>query len=91
MSEQLERYLVDNNALFNLTSEQRTSPKFRDIARVPTEVIHEAGDYAHTERLDRLDYPTTASVLEHLKRVMATVEPDDQSLVDLSRIHGLAS
>lgn len=90
MSEQLERYLVDNNALFDLTSEQRTSPKFRDIARVPTEVIREAGDYAHTERLDRLEYPTTASVLDHLKLVMATVEPDDRSLVDLFKYEGTA-
>lgn len=90
MSEQLQRYLVDNNALFNLTSAQRTSPKFRDIARLPTEVIHEAGDYAETERLDRLEYPTTASVLRHLKQVMASIEPDDRSLVDLFKYEGTA-
>lgn len=90
MSEQLDRYLVDNSALFDLTSTQRASPKFRDIARVPTAVIHEAGDYSRTESLDRLDYPTTASVLEHLKRVMATVEPDDRSLVNLFKYEGTA-
>lgn len=90
MTEQLDRYLVDNNALFELSTEQRQSPKFRDIARLPTEVIHEAGEYSHTEGLDRLEYPTTASVLEHLKRVMATVEPGDRRLVDLFKYEGTA-
>lgn len=90
MSQQLDRYLLDNNALFDLTSEQRASSNFRNIVRVPTEVIHEAGDRARTERLDQLDYPTTASVLEHLKRVMATVEPNDRRLVDLFRYEGNA-
>lgn len=90
MSEQLDRYLLDNNALFDLTSEQRTSPKFRNIVRVPTEVIIEAGDRARTEQLDRLDYPTTASVLGHLKRVMASLEPNDRRLVDLFKYEGTA-
>lgn len=90
MNEQLDRYLLDNNALFDLTPEQRMSPRFRDIVRVPTQVIQEAGGRAYTEHLDQLDYPTTASVLNHLKRVMATVEPADRRLVDLFKYEGTA-
>lgn len=90
MTGSFERYLVDNNALFNLPPELRTSVKFRDVARLPSEVIHESGEYARKQRLDSLTYPTTARVLRHLKRVMATVAPDDRSLVDLFHYRGSA-
>lgn len=90
MTEVLRRYLVDNNAYFHLTPQQRTCPRFRDIARVPREVVHEAGDVALHERLDTLIYPMNGQVLRHLKAVMASVAPGDRSLVDLYHYRGTA-
>lgn len=83
------RYLVDNNVLSRLTSEQRLSPFFRDHCRVTSDVLHEASGYVEPEVID-LEEPVTATVLGRLATVMASVAPGDTSLIDLYANKGAA-
>lgn len=90
MNLDFERYLVDTNALFRLPEDLRTSSDLRAISRFPSEVIQEAGQYASTYDLFRFEYRTSATVLEHLKEVMAKVPTNDFSLVKLYENEGCA-
>ena len=84
------RYVVDNNTLNQLTRSQRASRFFRENARIPSEVLHEARGFHDIKDLRRSEYPTTPSVLSYLIRVMAKVPADDTKLVDLYANRGNA-
>lgn len=86
----IQCYLVDNNALFRLPRAMRTSKKFRRVVRLPSEVIHETGQYATRYDLRPLEHKSTPTVLEHLKVVMNQVPTDDFELVDLYAGEGAA-
>ena len=88
MNEQL--FLLDNNALSHLTVAQRASVFFREHCYLPTEIIHEAEGYPDAGSFRGNEYPTTATVLKHLIAVMATVAPDDTTLVNLYANKGAA-
>lgn len=90
MSTDFQRYLVDNNALFQLPKSSRTAAQFREVARFVSEVLHETGDYADLYDLAPLEFKTTAAVLKHLKTVMGHVEPGDFDLVNLYAGEGCA-
>lgn len=83
-------FMIDSNALAKLSTEQRASPHVRKSCRIPEEVLHEARFLSDVERLRDLRYPTTARVLEILREVMASVQPDDRTLVDLYANRGNA-
>jgi hypothetical protein len=85
-----EMYLLDNNVLSHLSLAQRTSSFFLERCRLPLEVLHEAESYPDAATLKLVGYPTTARVLELLRRVMATVPESDTSLVDLYANKGAA-
>lgn len=86
----IRRYLVDNNALFHIPQKVRTSKELRNVARLPSEVIHETGIYATRYDLSPLEYKSTPSVLRHLKEVMDQVPADDFELIDLYAGEGAA-
>ncbi len=90
MSGDIRRYLVDNNALFRLPQAVRTSKVLRQVARFPSEVIHEAGPYATRYDLPPLECKATPSVLRHLKDVMDQVPVDHFELIDLYAGEGAA-
>jgi hypothetical protein len=77
------RYLLDNNALNKLTPEQRASPFVHEHCRIPAEVLHEAQRFPDIAGLREIGYAMSAELLETLKRVMASVPPDDRKLIDL--------
>ncbi|GAA2003208.1 hypothetical protein [Nocardioides kribbensis] len=83
-------YLVDNNALFRFPPAMRTSNEFRRVVRLPSEVIHEAGQYATRYDLSPLEYRPTPTVLRHLKVVMNQVPTDGFELIDLYAGEGAA-
>ncbi|OFI38597.1 hypothetical protein BIU82_04570 [Arthrobacter sp. SW1] len=85
-----EMYLIDNNVLSHLSLAQRASEFFRTQCRLPSEVLHEAKGYPDTEVLKEVEYRTTASVLGHLRTVMATVPENDTALVNLYANKGSA-
>jgi hypothetical protein len=84
------KYLVDNNALARLTREQRASEFFFSHCLLPAEVLYEARGFPDADQLGRLEYPTSGRVLRILGEVMATVQADDTSLVDLYANRGNA-
>lgn len=73
-------YLLDTNVISHLTKPQLTSSFFAEYCRIPGEVFHEAGK---RKALLPALYPTTVEVLEALRDVMATVTPEDTSLINL--------
>lgn len=77
------RYVVDTNALTHLRRHRRSSSFFRENAVIPSEVLHEADGFPDIGMLHENLYPTTAQVLDWLIKVMATIPPDDRTLVDL--------
>lgn len=85
-----DMYLVDNNALSKLTAQQRSSVFFRQTCRMPSEVLHEANGFPDIADLKENEYRTTTSVLDALRRVMATVPTDDTKLVNLYANQGNA-
>ena len=85
-----EMYLLDNNVLSHLSRAQRASAFFLERCRLPAEVLHEAGDHPDAATLKRVEYPTTARVLELLREVMATVPESDTALLDLYANKGAA-
>lgn len=85
-----DRYLVDTNAVFRLSDKQRTSTEFRELAKLPSEVVHEAGEYAETQHLRDLDFGVTPSLLRHLQEVMKSLPVDDFAFVDLYKNEGAA-
>lgn len=83
------RFLVDNNALSQLTSTQRTSSLFRDCCQVTGDVLYEARGYVEADLAD-LEFPLTPAVLNRLIEVMATLQPGDVKLVNLYTGKGAA-
>lgn len=77
------RYVVDTNALTHLGRARRASEFFRDNAVIPTEVLHEAAGFPDLLELSANSYETSPRVLELLVDVMATVDTDDNRLVNL--------
>lgn len=84
------RYLLDNNVLTQLTTEQRGSRFVSERCRVPGEVLHEARFLPDIELLRTFEYPTTARVLARLVEVMSRVRVGDFSLLDLYNNRGSA-
>lgn len=84
------RYLIDNNTLIQLSRAQRGSTYFTTCVRIPSSVLEEAQALPDHQALTRLEYPTSPSVLQHLISVMATLAPNDFSLVDLYANEGHA-
>lgn len=78
-----ELYLLDNNVLSHLTQEQRASAFFHERCFLPSEIIHEAEGYPDAASFKDVEYPTTANVLKHLCRVIASVPSEDTALVNL--------
>lgn len=76
-------YVIDNNALTQLSRSQRASKFFRENAHVPSEVLYEARGFPDIAELRLNEYPTTPAVLFQLVRIMATVKTTDTNLVDL--------
>lgn len=83
-------YLLDNNVLSHLSRSQRASAFFFERCRLTSEVLHEAEDYPDAATFKQIEYPTTARILEHLARVMATVPDSDTALVNLYANKGAA-
>lgn len=84
------RYVVDNNALAQLSPRQRSSAYFRKHAEIPTAVLSEASRLHDISQLSKNEYPISASVLRQLKRVMETLNTTDTRLVDLYAAQGTA-
>jgi hypothetical protein len=85
-----EMYLLDNNALSQLSRTQRASEFFLERCHLPSEVLYEAAGYPDVAIFKQIEYPTTAAVLEFLGAVMATVPEDDTALLNLYANKGAA-
>lgn len=83
-------YMIDNNALNQLSKAQLASKLFRGRGHIPSEVLYEARDSPHITELRAYEYVTTPAVLAQLVRVMATVPTSDTKLVDLYANRGNA-
>jgi hypothetical protein len=86
----IDRYLLDTNALKGLTRSERSSNFVADRCRIPSEVLYEARALPDINNLKRLEYKSDAELLEDLRSVMATVEPTQFKLVDLYHNRGNA-
>lgn len=86
----IDRYLLDTNALNGLTLAERSSDFVAKRCRIPTEVLYEARELPDIRILKPLEYKTDAELLTDLRAVMATVDPDDFKLVDLYHNRGNA-
>lgn len=84
------KYVVDTNSLTQLGIRRRASRFFIGNARIPSEVLNEAKGFPDIAALRRNEYPTTATVLEQVRKVMATVAVNDTTLVNLYANHGNA-
>lgn len=82
-------YLIDNNILSRLTRAQRAAEFLRNHCRITADVLYEARGYAD-EIEDVPVEEVTVAVLDQLRHVMAHVEPQDTSLVDLYASKGSA-
>ncbi len=85
-----DRYLLDANVLTRLTAGQRASAFVLEHCRVPSEVMYEVQGLADRTAISALELPINAKTLERLRDVMASVAPEDRSLVDLYRNKGSA-
>lgn len=88
MNEQM--FLLDNNVLSHLSRTQRASAFFFERCRLPSEVLHEAENYPDANAFRKIEYPTTARVLQLLQKVMLTVPDSDTTLVNLYANKGAA-
>ncbi|NQX03843.1 hypothetical protein HQQ82_03415 [Rathayibacter sp. VKM Ac-2856] len=85
-----ELYILDNNALSHLSRAQRESKFFLERCFLPTEIIYEAQGYPDKAAFKEIEYPTTSTVLEHLAKVMASIQIEDSTLVNLYTNKGAA-
>lgn len=83
-----DRYLLDANVLSRLTLAQRASTFVTDRCRIPSEVLYEARGLPDVHLVQSLELPTTRAMLERLRDVMASIAPEDRTLVDLYRNQG---
>lgn len=81
-------YLIDNNALLYLGRQRKSSRFFREKCYLTEDVAHEAGTTpdAATEQV----VAVTPRILELLREVMSTIEPEETDLVDLYQNKGTA-
>lgn len=83
-------YLVDNNVLSKMTRVQRARITSRRDCWIPTEVLHEAQGFPDASILAQMEYPLTDTVVEKLRRVLASLTPGDHDLIDLYANEGNA-
>lgn len=83
-------YVIDNNALSKIDSEQRKGDYFQNYCRIPTEVLYEARWADDLNELENVEYPITVDFLETLKAVMDSLPVTDTSLIDLYANEGNA-
>ena len=83
-------FVVDTNVLTQLGSSRRASAFFRKNARIPAEVLHESRGFPDIDELWKNVYLTTATVLNHLARVLETIDTADTELIDLYANEGNA-
>jgi hypothetical protein len=83
-----DRYVLDANVLSRLTPEQRASAFVKEFCRVPTEVLFETGGLPDSAVIRELELRVGVRTLERLRDVMATIDPEDRSVVDLYRNKG---
>ncbi|MGW6130805.1 hypothetical protein ACWFNE_12340 [Cellulomonas sp. NPDC055163] len=81
-------YLLDANVLSRLTPEQRASRFIKGRCRIPSEVIYEARGLPDAQLVEELEIRASTTMLERLRDVMASIAPEDHSLVDLYRNRG---
>lgn len=84
------QFIIDNNALSKLDRRKISSKFFRDHCRIPEEVYFEARWNQNLGVLEDCVYKTTASVLEELTRVLASLPTHDTKLVNLFANQGNA-
>jgi len=77
------RFVVDTNALSRLGQSRRASVYFRETARIPSEVLYESQGFPDIGDLRPNEYTTTPEVLDHLAKVMETIEVKDSKLINL--------
>ena len=83
-----DRYLLDANVLSRLTPAQRASAFVAEHCRIPSEVLYEARGLPDIHLVEPLELATTTAMLERLRGVMASIAPEDRTLVDLYRNRG---
>ena len=83
------KYILDNNVLSQMTSDQRNGVFVRDHRHIPSDVMYEARGYLE-EALQTLEYSTSINVLKHIRDVMAFLPVTDTDLVDLYSNKGMA-
>lgn len=83
-----DMYLLDANVLSRLTPRQRGSAFVATRCRVPSEVLHETRGLPDLEVVEPLEMPPSSLMLERLRDVMASIAPEDYTLVDLYRNRG---
>lgn len=79
----ITRYLLDNDTLSRMSSEQRQSSFVRKFCTAPTAVLDEASGYIEPSVREAIEEPVTVIMLDSLRRVMASLPPGDRTLVDL--------
>lgn len=90
MSRFEQRYVIDTNALSQLTRRRRATTFFRESTVIPEEVLHEAAGFPDIDSLRENVHPTTPRVLHWLIEVLATVPDNDTRLIDLYANRGNA-
>ena len=83
----IDIYLVDTVTLSRMTAAQRASVFVRNCCRIPEEILFEAQGLPDIDVLKQRAYPVTTAVLEKVKVVMATINPNDR-VIDLYRNKG---
>lgn len=81
-------YLLDANVLSRLKPEQRRSNFVIERCRVPEEVLYEVRGLPDIEDVERLGISPSRTMLERLRDVMASIAPEDHTLIDLYRDRG---
>jgi hypothetical protein len=82
------RYLLDNNALIQLSAAERSASLIRTHCRIPSEVLWEARGLPDHQDLQALDYPMTPAVAAWLKIVMTAIRTDSINVINLYRNKG---
>ena len=84
------RYIVDTNVLDKIDVHERATQFFKTSCSLPDAVLDEASGFPDIEDLRQLRYRTTASLLQILMEVMATIEVEDKRVVNLWKNKGAA-
>lgn len=79
----IKQYLVDNDTLSRMSTEQRQSSFVRNFCHAPTAVLDEASRYLEPSVREAIEVRVTVAVLDNLRRVMASLTPGDRTVVDL--------